>query len=158
MTRRHDVRRISKRRSYRTHEIAALMGVTKITVYNWISQGLAPIDDHKPYFVHGSTLTRFLAARNKPLVPMKPGQIFCVACKAAREPAGGTVIWIARAETNGDIVGDCPECGRRLFRRVRRDRLQFDLGQLRLLNEDGTDTMFDARHAPRTLAFQESAR
>lgn len=151
MTRRHDTRRINQQRSYRTHEIAALMRVTKGSVYKWMSQGLVPIDSRRPFLIHGSTLKAFLTARNKPFMPLKPGQIYCAPCKVPREPLGGTVIWIDRAETNGDIVGTCPTCGRRLHRRVRRDLLNVDLGNLRIVNEDGTDTVVDAGGAPHKL-------
>lgn len=141
MTRRHNVRCISHSVSYTVSEISELLKVHKTTISVWISEGLKPIDQRRPYLIHGAVLAKFLAARNKPYQPLEAGQIFCVACKRGQWPSGGRAIWVPRSSTNGDLAGTCPTCGRTNFRRVRYDKLAVDLGDLVLANEDGTNTI-----------------
>ena len=61
----------------------------KNTVLAWRDAGLNPIADlRKPLLFLGTELADFLdAKRAKHKRPLRPGQIYCVACHDAKEPA-----------------------------------------------------------------------
>ena len=67
--------------------------------------GLAPIDDRrKPLLFLGCALSAFLDARRvKRKRPLRPGQIYCVACHDAKEPALGMVEYVPLTATSGDL-------------------------------------------------------
>lgn len=138
MTRRYDTRRARVSLSYTTSELAELFEVTLSTVYAWVRDGLVPIDCHRPYLFAGPAVAAFLRARNKPRQPLEDGQIYCVACKKACRPDNGIAELLPRGETTADVVGTCPFCFRRVFRRVRLDELSERAGNLILHHEDGT--------------------
>jgi hypothetical protein len=119
VSRRHDVRRFKRHRTYTTAELAATASVNLTTISNWRHEGLQSIDDRRPYLYAGHAIVEFLRSKNKPRQPMTSGQIYCVACKSPREPAGGVVFLLARTAATGDLRGTCPSCGRTIFRRVR---------------------------------------
>lgn len=50
---------------YEVAEVAALLGVHRNTVRQWIKQGLRPIDDKRPQLLRGSEVRRFLGARKQ---------------------------------------------------------------------------------------------
>jgi len=133
MSRLYNLRRIRTNISYSFAEIARLHKVSPTTVWKWTKQGLETIDDHVPKLVHGSVLKAFLAGRKKPRQPLLVGQIYCVACRLPREPAGQVAAFQPRALTNGDLIGRCPDCGRLMHRRVRTDQLAAVLGALHLV-------------------------
>src|SRR5271166_4128350 len=80
-----------KDRNYSVGEVAALYKVHKNTVLAWRDAGLAPISDRRrPLLFLGSELADFLEAkRSKKKRPLRAGQIYCVACHDAKEPAFG---------------------------------------------------------------------
>jgi len=119
-------------RNYTVGEIAALYLVHKNTVLAWRDAGLAPIDDRrKPLLFLGRDLAAFLAARRvKNKCPLRPGQMYCVACHGAKEPALGMAEYVPLTRTSGNLRGLCPTCGRLMHRRVSRDKLTTISGRL----------------------------
>lgn len=115
-------------RSYTVEEIAALYGVHRNTVRQWIKDGLAVVDQRRPVLVLGSMLAAYLRARrteNKR--PCRPGEIYCMRCREPRVPAGTNVRYHPITPTQGNLVGLCPSCSTGLFRRVSVANLgQFD--------------------------------
>jgi hypothetical protein len=138
VTRRHDVRRVKRHLCYSASEIADLLAVRVATVRGWIREGLEPIAPQKPYLFSGPILAQFLAARNKPRQRLAPGEIYCVACKRPMVPVGGEAVLELRSDTTGDLIGPCPDCGHRGFRRVRLAELHDKAGSLRVRHEDGS--------------------
>jgi hypothetical protein len=136
VSRRHDVRRFKRHRTYTTAELAATARVTLTTISNWRREGLQSIDDRRPYLYAGHAIIEFLTRKNKPRQPMTSGQIYCVACKSPCEPAGGVVFLLARTAATGDLRGTCPSCGRTIFRRVRMAEAEQKATPLILRNEE----------------------
>jgi len=133
MSRLYNLRLIRTNVSYSYADICRLLDITPQTIWKWTKQGLQTIDDHVPKLVHGSVLKAFLASRKKPRQPLLSGQIYCVACRLPREPAGQVAAFQPRASTNGDLIGRCSDCGRLMHRRVRTDQLAAALGALHLV-------------------------
>jgi hypothetical protein len=121
-----------KDRNYSVGEVAALYKVHKNTVLAWRDAGLAPIADRrKPLLFLGSELSDFLQskrAQNKR--PLSPGQIYCVACRDAKEPAFGEVEYHPLTPTSGNLRGLCPTCTRLIYRRASRANVAVVQGQL----------------------------
>ena len=120
MRKRHPNHRLVKiHRSYTVEEIAALFTIHKNTVRTWVKSGLAVTDDKRPMLILGIDLAAFLKARrteNKR--PCKPGEIYCVRCRAPKFPAASMVEYAPVTEKFGNLIAICPDCGAIMNRRV----------------------------------------
>jgi len=157
MSRRHDIRRAKRHRTYTIKEVATTFEVTVTTVSNWVGQGLSPIDTRRPYLFDGETLARFLEAKNKPRQPCAPGEVYCVACKKQVSPKGGIVQLVLRSDTTADLIGICPHCGRRPHMRVRLAELTERAGPLTVRYQDVCVPMVGDSNAPRNRVCREYA-
>jgi len=119
-------------RNYSVAEIAAMYDIHKNTVLVWRKAGLEPIDDRrKPLLFLGVALSAFLNSRRAERKrPLNPGQIYCLPCRDAKEPALGMVEYLPLTATSGNLRGLCPTCGNLIHRRVARDKLNAILGSL----------------------------
>jgi hypothetical protein len=106
-------------RNYSVDDIARLFRLHKNTVRNWLKQGLCPIDDRRPTLILGRELRRFLSERRrKAKQTCGPGQIYCIACRAPKEPAGKMADFIPIGPQGGNLCGICPDCNGLIYRRV----------------------------------------
>jgi len=130
-TRAPDYRRFKKDRSYTVEEAAQLCGCHRNTVRNWQRQGLEPIDDKRPIVFDGAALREFHEARRKKRESrLRPGEIYCLPCRAAKEPPGDMAEYVPLTETRGNLRGICPTCGRLIHRVVSRDKIEAVRGKL----------------------------
>lgn len=98
-------------RSYRVDEAASLYEVGKGTVRNWISAGLPVINDKRPMLIHGGDLAAFhQSRRTNSKRPCKPGEIYCLKCRAPKMPDGGMVDYQPVTEKIWNLVAICPDC------------------------------------------------
>lgn len=131
MSRSHNPERAKLYLNYSVLEIAALFDVNKTTVSHWISAGLTPIDRKRPLLVTGVELRAFIKKRMAAMKrPSAPGEIFCIACKWPKAPIDARVDFQKVSATSGNIVGECPDCGLRIFRRVSLANMARDCGPL----------------------------
>ena len=141
MCRRHNPERAKLHLSYTIPEIVELFDVGKTTVSHWIKDGLTPIDRKRPLIFTGEHLRGFMKARMAAKRrPLQVGEIFCVACKAGKTPTGGAAEFAMVSETSCNMIGRCPDCGRRIFRRVSMSNLFRDCGSLTLKPKARDDT------------------
>jgi Helix-turn-helix domain len=135
-----------KDRNYSVHEVAALYKVHKNTVLAWRDAGLVPIADRrKPLLFLGSELSEFLEAKRvKRKRPLRPGQIYCVACHDAKEPAFNEAEYLPLTPTSGNLRGLCPTCARLIHRRASRANLPTIQGQLKVTFTDAPLSIRDA--------------
>lgn len=106
-------------RSYTVEEVASLYDVFKGTVRAWIKAGLQTLNDKRPMLILGSDLAAFHQARRmKNKQKCKPGEIYCVRCRAPKEPAGDMADYRIVTEKIGNLEAICPDCDKIMNRRV----------------------------------------
>jgi len=120
MRKRHPNHRLVKiHRSYTVEEIANLFGIHKNTVRGWVKAGLATTDDRRPILILGHDLAAFLQARRvKNKQTCKPGEIYCVGCRAPKFPAADMADYSPVTEKFGNLKAICPDCNSIMNRRV----------------------------------------
>ena len=120
MLRRFDPRRIKIHRSYTVEDAARTLGSHKNSVRRWIKcEGLTTIDDARPAMIHGRTLRDFLIQRRESSrCRCRPGEIYCLRCRAPKSPAGGMIDYLPMTATSGNLRGICPDCRHQVYRRV----------------------------------------
>ena len=120
MKKRHPNHRLVKiHRNYTVEEIAELFNIHKNTVRSWIKTGLATCDTKRPMLVLGQELTDFLISRReKNKQTCKPGELFCVGCKAPKPPAADMVQYTPVTEKFGNLTAICPDCNAIMNQRV----------------------------------------
>jgi excisionase family DNA binding protein len=96
-------------RNYTVEEVARLFGCHKNSVRRWIKSGLPVLDDRRPMLIHGSDLRAFLESqRKKSKQRCKPGQLYCVACREPKAPAGSIVDYIPATSSSGNLRVSAP--------------------------------------------------
>ena len=106
-------------RSYTVEEVARLLGKHKNTVRNWVKDGLATIDDKRPMLILGPDLVEFIKKRRaKNRQSCKPGQLYCVRCRAPKFPWGDMADYEPVTEKFGNLTAICPDCELNINRRV----------------------------------------
>lgn len=112
-------RRVKIHRNYTVDDIARLFGKHKNTVREWLKSGLPTCDQKRPTLVLGHDLASFLKGRRaKHKQTCRPGEIYCVRCRAPKIPAGEMADYVPVTGTVGNLVAICPDCGSIMNRRV----------------------------------------
>ena len=118
-------------RSYMVEEIADLFGIHKNTVRSWVKVGLATSDDKRPMLILGHDLVAFLQARRiKNKQTCKPGEIYCVRCRAPKFPAADMAEYVSVSEKFGNLVAICPDCDSIMNRRVNLAKIGLMCGRI----------------------------
>jgi len=118
-------------RNYTVEEVASLYDVFKGTVRAWIKAGLPVICDKRPMLILGSDLAAFhQARRTKNKQKCKPGEMYCVCCRAPKKPAGNMAEYQIITEKIGNLVAICPECDKIMNRRVNLSKLVHVCGEI----------------------------
>lgn len=123
--RRLNHRLVKINRNYTVEEVADLFGIHKNTVRNWIKHGLVLCDDKRPILFLGRNLQAFLhTKRIKNKQKCKPGELYCMKCRAPKKPAGDMVEYKQINETIGNLIATCTDCGKIMNRRVNPSKLE----------------------------------
>lgn len=113
----YNPRRARIGQSYSVQEAAALYGLCKGAVLNWIKDGLAIIDRKKPYLIHGAELREYLerkrAGRKK---KCNPDEFYCCKCRDPRKAWENLVDVNIRNETKLSLSGLCAVCNTQVYR------------------------------------------
>jgi hypothetical protein len=124
-------RLVKVNRTYSIEQLGTLFNVHPNTVRAWRHAGLTTIDQVKPMLFRGAHVAAFLRQRKlSGKRPCKPGQIYCLPCRAPKIPALGIADFVPLNETIGDLQGLCPDCDRLMHRRVIRAELGAIAGSL----------------------------
>lgn len=117
--RRPNYRLVKIHRTYTVEEAARLLDTHKNTVRAWVKAGLPTCDSKRPTLILGCELAAYLKerrARNKR--PCKPGEIYCMTCRAPKQPAGNMAEYQPTTESLGNLLGICPDCEGMIYRRT----------------------------------------
>jgi hypothetical protein len=129
--RRPNYRLVKIHRSYKVEEVVRLFGTHKNTVRAWVKAGLPTCDSKRPILILGRDLADYLKARRtKNKRHCKPGEIYCVRCRATKQPAGDMAEYQPITANLGNLIGICPDCGAMIYRRANRAKLPEIQGKL----------------------------
>src|SRR5271170_5358025 len=129
--RRPNHRLVKIHRSYTVEEVAVLFGTHKNTVRAWVKAGLPTCDSKRPLLILGRDLATYLhERRTKNKRPCKPGEIYCVRCRAPKCPAGDMAEYQPITASLGSLIGICPDCEGMIYRRASRTKLAGIQGNL----------------------------
>jgi hypothetical protein len=161
-------RRVKLHRNYTVGEAARLFHVHKNTVRGWLRSGLETIDDRRPTLIVGGKLSAFLhVRRERRRRRCKPGQLYCVRCRAPKASAGRTVEYLPITSDSGNLRGTCSDCGTHMYRRVSRQKLaavagdlevQLPLAELRIGDTSSPSLNSDFSHEPEAHANAQSGK
>lgn len=111
----YNLRLVRREYSYSIPEIAALFGLHKNAVGQWLKAGLKPIDRSRPVLIHGSDLVNFLQSRQSARrTTCQPDEFFCFRCRAPRKPKSGQVTISPRNAKLLKLVAHCAVCGTKM--------------------------------------------
>lgn len=110
-----------------------LFGVHKNTVRAWLKCGLKQIDNRRPILIQGCQLSSFLyARRNRARQRCRPGQFYCVRCRAPKSSAARLADYLPITPNSGNLRGICIDCGTRMYRRVSLQKLATAVADLQV--------------------------
>jgi excisionase family DNA binding protein len=132
MARRFNCRRAKIHRTYTIAEVAALVGAHKHTVRRWIAAGLSTTDSKRPLLIHGAELRSFLKAHEPIKQKCRPGEFYCLSCKAPKRPAFDTAQYTPSAPSRGLLSGSCSTCCKPIYRAVSLVAIDQKLGGLKV--------------------------
>lgn len=157
-TRNHNHRLVKIHRTYTVEEMATLFDVHRNTVRHWLTQGLATIDCRRPLLVKGDVLVAFLTTRRaKNKRPCSAGQIYCLRCRQPQTPSGDSVMYQAITGDRGNLIGTCPNCNARLFRRVSLAKLAAAVGHLHVTLPQVREHINESSHPSVNCDFNQEA-
>jgi hypothetical protein len=137
-------RRVKLHRNYTVEEAAMVLKVHKNTVRGWLKSGLETVDGRRPILILGRTLAVFLHARRRHVrQPCKPGQFYCLRCRAPKRPASEKVVYVAITAGTGNLRATCSECGARMCRRVSWHKIAASAGELAVALPQGQQRIED---------------
>ncbi len=124
--------RVKIHRSYLVEEAARVLGVHKNTVHVWIKKnGLPTCHEKRPILILGPDLRAFLQARRaKNKRTLKPGEIYCVRCRAPKFPWGDMAEYQPITDKTGNLEAVCPDCESMMYRCVSSAKLEQVRGKL----------------------------
>jgi hypothetical protein len=113
MPRKLSPRRVHRNRLYTTTEAAEAVGGKPQTIQSWIwREGLKTADGSRPHLIRGSDLIAFMKARyDAKRQTCAPDELYCLGCKAPRQPAFEEADLIYRYPSGAARIRSlCPIC------------------------------------------------
>jgi hypothetical protein len=106
-------------RSHTAEEVARQLGVDKNTIRAWTKDGLTTIDSSRSKRILVSNLRRFLKAGRKSHKQLcRPGEFYCLKCRAPQAPAEAVADYNPTNNTLGNLCGICLIPGTPIHRRL----------------------------------------
>jgi hypothetical protein len=140
-------KKIHKNKFYHPHELAFVTGLSNISIYKDIQEGLSADTDSIPYLIYGEDAINYYEKKYwRPKVKTGPTEIFCLGCSACvlifDIPTLEVIITGYKYSENKhqvQLLGRCPKCNLK-FSRLRPyiSRKEFDK-KSRISIEDYTE-------------------
>jgi hypothetical protein len=138
-------RRLKIHRSYTVEEVAHLFRVHKNTVRAWVKADLQTIDERRPTLILGRVLARFLhERRQRTRQRCQPGQLYCVRCRAPKEPVARVAEYVPITAISGNLRGRCGDCGTLMWRRASLGSLTVVAGALDVTSRQAQQRIADS--------------
>jgi hypothetical protein len=135
-------------RNYTVEEVASLYDVFKGTVRAWIKTGLPTLNDKRPMLILGRDLVAFhQARRTKSKQKCKPGEIYCVRCRAPKKPAGDMADYQIITDKIGNLEAICPDCDKIMNRRVSLSKLKQVCGEITITLPQALQHIIDSNQS-----------
>ncbi len=116
-----------------------MLGVSVGTVRGWIRSGLPAMVTQRPFLILGCELREFLdARRSKSKAPLKPDELYCFTCKAARKPLGLMLDAHDQTMKTARLEGLCEVCGGTCNRMISRTQLGYFRSIFDVASKDGS--------------------
>jgi hypothetical protein len=158
MVKRLNPRHVKIHRSYTVEEVAHLFRVHKNTVRAWVKVGLQTIDERRPTLILGRVLARFLRERRqRTRQRCQPGQLYCVRCRAPKEPAARVAEYVPITPISGNLRGRCGDCGTVMWRRASLRSLTVIAGALDVAFQQAQQRIVDRSSPSLNSDFDEVA-
>lgn len=140
--------RVKSHRNYSVEEVATLFSIHKNTVRGWIKAGGLPTcDDKRPILILGCDLKAFLRTRRtRNKQTCRPGEIYCVRCRAPKPPAGDMADYLPFTERIGNLRGICPDCESIMHRCVSMAKLGKVRGKLDITFPQAPQRISESSH------------
>lgn len=98
--------------TYDIAEAAKALGVTPVTIRNWIKDGLPVMSSRKPFLILGEAVREYLQGKRKANKrPLQPDELFCPSCRDGQKPVGLVVTITQLGSGTSLLKGDCEACG-----------------------------------------------
>lgn len=124
--RNHNLKHISKNRSYTVKEVAEKIGVQKKTVYAWIKRGLPKIEGSSPERLHGSDIKQFHKRRRKSQEkPCKDNEMLCCSCQKPQKVCNNEIQIEYKTEKRINFKGKCNVCGCNMNRTISPKKIEY---------------------------------
>lgn len=116
---------VKAHRCFDIAELARRLAVHPNTIRLWQSKGLQPLPDCGRKLLFTSDAINAYLSKQKAgrKVKCPPGTIYCLKCRAARNPAGGLVQIAPINAVSGNLKANCNTCGKLMYRRAPIDRI-----------------------------------
>jgi hypothetical protein len=158
LLRRYNPRRVKIHRSYTVEEVAQLFRVHKNTVRAWVKAGLQTIDERRPTLILGHVLARFLhERRQRTRQRCQQGRLYCVRCRAPKEPAARVAEYVPITPISGNLRGRCGDCGAVMWRRASLRSLSAVAGALNVAFQQAQQRIDDTTSPSLNRDFDEVA-
>ncbi|MDB4020502.1 helix-turn-helix domain-containing protein [Planktomarina temperata] len=124
MPKRPNPRAIKAARTYTVEEAAIVLGVSVGTIRSWVKSGLPLMRSQRPFLILGDALRNFLKDRAKASrAPLREDQLYCLTCKAGRNPMGLLVDCIPQTPKTARLLGLCNVCGGTCNRMISKSKI-----------------------------------
>lgn len=154
----HNPNRAKINRNYTVEEVADLYDVHKVTVREWIKHGLPTINEKRPMLILGGDLATFhQARRTKNKQKCKPGEMYCVKCRAPKVPDGDMAEYQPKTATLGNLIAICPDCYTIMNRRVSLAKLGQVRGKMDITMPQALRHIYESSDPTVNINFKQEA-
>jgi len=149
-----DLRKVKLHRSYTVDELARTIGVAKGTVRRWLKTGLPHLSDQKPALILGREALAYRATKKPKKQKCKPGELYCVKCRAPRTPFENMVELMPLKSGAINLRGLCPICATLMHRRAAFAHLDRIKQHFEVSSLGAVPNLKDTKHAPSNVHLQ----